>query len=429
MKKILVYLTLFFFVTHATLGIAGPGDEGREAGAAGNAAIRGMVNQPSAQAVVPDYTTTPPAAPLFGSTNLNALGTLRLSACATLLVNDPTCEAQRGATASANTPRPSVSPYDASVVTTRDIQRNPGTTLDDMSPSYDGSQFCIGANCFNTAYTSDADFARSVTFMEAAREAGVYIDTDHMQMFKGEDDRCRDRLIKNCCDTNGAGAGMSNQSMFGTGSRFVYDVLMNADNREFVYRGFQALLMGSGFSGTFTTYGVTVAVNGAALPASSVALYSGDTFVVAFDPWSLVIAIVIYIVISMMSCDQNEGMLAMKKGASLCLEIGSWCSSCIRIFGKCISCTEHTHSHCCFNSRLARMINEQGRAQIGKGWGDAQNPDCSGFTVAQLQSLNFAAMDLSEFYASIVPTLPDVSAIQGNAASRVGNCYYGRGRC
>jgi conjugal transfer mating pair stabilization protein TraN len=75
------------------------------------------------------------------------------------------------------------------------------------------------------------------------------------------------------------------------------------------------------------------------------------------------------------------------------------------------------------------MINEQGRAQIGKGWGDAQNPDCSGFTVAQLQSLNFAAMDLSEFYASIVPTLPDVSAIQGNAASRVGNCYYGRGRC
>ena len=222
---------------------------------------------------------------------------------------------------------------------------------------------------------------------------------------------------------------MSNQSMFGMGSRFVYDVLMNADNREFVYQGFQALLMGSGFSGTFTTYGVTVAVNGAALPASSVVLYSGNSFVIAFDPWSLVIAIVIYIVMSMMSCNRDEGMLAMKKGASLCREIGSWCSSCIRVFGKCVSCIEHTHSHCCFNSRLARMINEQGRAQIGKGWGDAQNPDCSGFSVAQLQGLNFAAMDLSEFYASVVPTLPNASAIQGNAANRVGNCYYGRGRC
>ncbi len=37
---------------------------------------------------------------------------------------------------------------------------------------------------------------------------------------------------------------MSNQSMFGTGSRFVYDVLMNADNREFVYRGISGLADG-----------------------------------------------------------------------------------------------------------------------------------------------------------------------------------------
>ncbi len=65
------------------------------------------------------------------------------------------------------------------------------------------------------------------------------------------------------------------------------------------------------------------------------------------------------------------------------------------------------------------MINEQGRAQIGKGWGDAQNPDCSGFTVAQLQSLNFAAMDLREFYASIVPTLPNIATIQ--AMRRLGS--------
>ena len=41
---------------------------------------------------------------------------------------------------------------------------------------------------------------------------------------------------------------------------------------------------------------------------------------------------------------------------------------------------------CCFNSMLARIVNEQGRAQVGKGWGGAQSPDCSGFTVAQLQT-------------------------------------------
>jgi conjugal transfer mating pair stabilization protein TraN len=78
---------------------------------------------------------------------------------------------------------------------------------------------------------------------------------------------------------------------------------------------------------------------------------------------------------------------------------------------------------------LARIVNEQGRVQIGKGWGGAQSPDCSGFTVAQLQTLDFAAMDLSEFYASLVPTLPNVGALQGNSASRIPTCYYGQGRC
>ena len=78
---------------------------------------------------------------------------------------------------------------------------------------------------------------------------------------------------------------------------------------------------------------------------------------------------------------------------------------------------------------LARLVNQPGRVQVGKGWGTAQNPDCSGFTVAQLQTLDFAAMDLSEFYASLVPTLPNVGALQAQGSGRVPNCYYGQGRC
>ena len=250
-----------------------------------------------------------------------------------------------------------------------------------------------------------------------------------MQVFKGESNRCRDRLLKNCCYTDSAGAGMTNQSLFGTGSRLVFDVLMNADNREFLYQGAKALLLGGGFSGSFTTYGVTVAVNGAALPTGSAILYSGQSVVVAFDPWSLAIAVVIYIAMSMTSCNEDEGKLAMKEGAGLCRSVGTWCSSCIRILGKCVSCIEHTTGKCCFNSKLARIINEQGRAQVGKGWGSGRNPDCSGFTIAQLQSLDFSAMDLTEFYASIVPTLPNLGTIQGSNSSRLTSCYYGQGKC
>jgi len=289
--------------------------------------------------------------------------------------------------------------------------------------------FCLAGNCFSTAYTNDADFARSMSFLEAAREAGVYLDTDRLQVFSGEANRCRDRLLKNCCYADSAGASMTNQSMFGVGSRVVFDVLMNAGNREFLYQGMQALLMGGGFSGSFTTYGVTVAVNGTALPAGSAVLYAGESVVVAFDPWSLVIAVVIYIVMSMMSCDEQEGKLAMKEGARLCHTVGTYCSSCIRILGRCVSCITHTTGKCCFNSVLARIVNEQGRQQVGKGWGTAEAPDCSGFTIAQLQSLDFARMDLTEFYASIVPNLPNASAIQSGNAARADNCYYGEGRC
>jgi len=291
------------------------------------------------------------------------------------------------------------------------------------------SVFCFQGSCFDISRPNDADFGRSMSMLEAAREAGIYLDTSNMQVFKGEENRCRNRLLKNCCYADGAGSGMTNQSLFGTGSRLVYDVLMNSENQQFIYQGMSALLLGGGFSGTFTTYGVTVAVNGAALPAGSVAVYASDAMVVAFDPWTLVIAVIIYIIMSMMSCNEDEGKLAMKEGAKLCHTVGTWCSTCFMVLGVCISCTEHTTSKCCFNSMLARIINEQGRAQIGKGWGGAQSADCSGFTVAQLQSLNFAAMDLSEFYASLVPMTPDLGALQTNSSGRVPTCYYGQGKC
>ena len=289
--------------------------------------------------------------------------------------------------------------------------------------------FCLGSSCFNTSYTNDTDFARSMSMMEAAREAGVYIDPDNLQVFKGEANGCRDRLLKNCCYTDSAGAGMTNQSVLGVGSRLVYDILMNSENRQFIYQGVKALLTSSGFSGSFTTYGVTFAVNGTALPAGSVTLAATDSLIIAFDPWTLAIAVTFYVVMSMMSCNENEGKLAMKEGAGLCRSIGTYCSSCIRILGRCVACIERTTGKCCFNSRLSRIVNEQGRGQIGKGWGSAQSPDCSGFTIAQLQSLDFAAMDLSEFYASIVPNLPNVNTIRTNNAGRVSNCYYGQGRC
>lgn len=289
--------------------------------------------------------------------------------------------------------------------------------------------FCLGENCFDIRQTPDGDFARSLSMLEAGREAGVYLDPDQLRVFKGEDNRCRDRLLKNCCSSDGSGAGMHNQSVFGTGSRLVYDILMNAENRQFLTQGVSALLLGGGFSGSFTSYGVTVAVNGTALPAGSAVLHAGESLVIAFDPWSLAISVIFYAVMQLASCSAEEGKLAMKEGAGLCHRVGSWCSSCLRVLGSCVSCIEETTSKCCFNSKLARIINEQGRTQLGRGWGDVRSPDCGGFTVAELQSLDFGAMDLTEFYASLVPSQPNLTDLQGRSADRLPSCYFGQGRC
>ena len=60
---------------------------------------------------------------------------------------------------------------------------------------------------------------------------------------------------------------------------------------------------------------------------------------------------------------------------------------------------------CCFNSKLARIVNEQGRAQLktfNDGWGRANRPNCRGFTPEEFASLDFSEIDMSSFYGDIV---------------------------
>lgn len=178
-------------------------------------------------------------------------------------------------------------------------------------------------------------------------------------------------------------------------------------------------------------YGISVEffAGDAVVTTTGEILYSGAItestgMVIAFDPWTLVIAVVIAVVMAALECNPEEAKTALSEGARLCHAVGTWCSR--SVLGSCIT---RTTGKCCFNSVLARIINEQGRVQVGKGWAGPQSPDCSGFTIAQLQSLNFALMDFSEFYASLVAKSPNLSNLQSNNANRIPSCYYGQGKC
>lgn len=121
--------------------------------------------------------------------------------------------------------------------------------------------------------------------------------------------------------------------------------------------------------------------------------------------------------------------LMSKRGQGMCHENWTWDSDHGALGVK----LETSTSFCCFNSKLARLIVEQGRQQLGIGWNGPENdpnkPNCNGFTMDDLQKLDFSAMDLSEVFADIKVTMPDPAESITKSSSSVPNCYYGAGKC
>lgn len=284
-----------------------------------------------------------------------------------------------------------------------------------------GSQrFCLEGHCFDTSHPPDPGFARAVTGLEVQREAGRYLDPDKLVVFEGHDNRCRKKLfgLVNCCNGGGTDgalfsnmsliAGAGGQLMGAVGSSYTFDALFTSDAPDFVIAGFETLFGAGGGSSALA------------------GLIAGDISVGSFvqslmpGPWGM--AMLAIQLSGLLTCEQAEQILAMKHDNRLCHAVGSYCSVKIPLVGVCVETTE---TFCCFNSRLARILNEQGRAQLSRTWGKAKDPDCTGFTIAQLQSLDFSRMDLSEFYAEIAPTMPNSEALGEQARQRV-NAYFGK---
>lgn len=97
-------------------------------------------------------------------------------------------------------------------------------------------------------------------------------------------------------------------------------------------------------------------------------------------------------------CKSEEKELKKRKETRVCHEVGEYCSKKIGLFNICV---QKKKSYCCFSSKLARIIQEQGRPMLGKGWGSGENPDCSGFLPEDFSRLDFSRMDFSEYLQDI----------------------------
>lgn len=321
-----------------------------------------------------------------------------------------------------------------------------------------GQKFCVNGNCFDTGHENDTDFANAMSRVETAREAGVYLNENTFRVFDGDASKCRVKLggVMNCCKPSSGGGIFNNNLLFNLtvqagknvlsyGSKYLYDALYTSSAPDWIVKGMSALysvdplkvpangLLGA-WSPSLSYFGFTVSLGeiapGFVTNLTGIGIAQEEIFsgvFVGFDPTSLAIAIAIMVIQELLSCEPDEQILAMKKGENLCHRVGSYCSK--KFFGACLT---RKRSYCCYNSRLGRIINAQGRAQIGKSWGSAKNPDCSGFTQAEFSSINFAAIDLSEFSREVMAAvkLPNVSDLSINAEdviTRRTQSYYDTG--
>lgn len=105
------------------------------------------------------------------------------------------------------------------------------------------------------------------------------------------------------------------------------------------------------------------------------------------------------------SCSSEEKALGQAKTRKLTIYVGGYCAH--KVLGV---CTERKEGYCQFDSKLAKIIQDQGRrGQLGKGFGKGESPDCRGLSVAELQQLDFSAINFADFYDDLEngTTLPE----------------------
>ncbi|WP_168062786.1 conjugal transfer protein TraN [Candidatus Manganitrophus noduliformans] len=118
----------------------------------------------------------------------------------------------------------------------------------------------------------------------------------------------------------------------------------------------------------------------------------------------------------LLGCNSAEETLQAHRNAGQCVEVGTYCSRRVDLEFTTV-CVERSTGFCCFSSKLTRIIQEQGRSQLGIGWGTPQAPDCRGLTVEELQRIDFERVDFSEYYADIMADPPDPDELAAQAQS------------
>lgn len=280
----------------------------------------------------------------------------------------------------------------------------------------------FAATAMVTPTVKNNTFPAVAAATEIMRQAQAY-GANGQNIFMGVQESCTQGYfgIKDCCKSSpGAksnaaianivlGAGYSTVKYAGsvaidTVSPYVFDAMYQVgtwtDNFALQLAGSEGVtnLSASGFSvGAYGfTYGTgTVAgVEGSGLMGGNTLIAGTDGSYVSFNPYVLAAVVAIQYLQALAACSSQEQLLALHRGANLSVFVSQDCSNKIPIIGTCV---EYTSQYCSFNSVLAKLINQQGKAQLGIGFAG-----CSGLTTDQLTQIDFSKLNLTEFTNAVV---------------------------
>ena len=306
-------------------------------------------------------------------------------------------------------------------------------------------------NCTNGLFSSivptpnnaNNNLPTAALAQEILREAQVY-NQNGSNLFAGVSENCTKGYfgLKNCCSA-APGAQSNSQvseQVMSTGfsvvkyageqavdwaSPYVFDFMYTNGiwtqglTDEFATSGFCSVagdtplsfgtnLAGNGLSLSAWgfTFSATPIASGTGLLGGNIALGSGTNYL-AFNPYVFAAELMITYAMSLLACTTEEQQLAMHKGANLSAYIDEYCSK--KVLG---SCLEYTDDYCSFNSLLAKIINIQGKQQLG-----LPLAGCGGITPQQLSQIDFAKIDFSQFTQQMVnnatKNMPSNTTING----------------
>ena len=258
---------------------------------------------------------------------------------------------------------------------------------------------CQNGLCTPTDDAPNTNLADIITKLEVVRQAAVYGDYNNLRFFTGELNTCRNKLGGvSCCKgkvkgshSNASGlpvsyifaAKVAKETIHTLGSPYVNDILMSNENIASVMTKLYGDAAGQAYSPNLSYYGLSVS-------------YAGGSLQFSFDPWTFFAMVALEVAADYLSCTPEEQTLQLKRGADTCRYVGSVCTE--YMMGKCMIKTE---SYCCYNSKLALLVQEAAHDQLGLGWNTDDAYVCQGLTAYEMSRVDLGKIDPAQLGALI----------------------------